>query len=70
MADKIESAIDELQTRLVFQEDLLQKLDDALGSQQRQLMALNDRISLLMDQIKMMENPAPDTSREAPPPHY
>jgi len=70
VGDKIENAIEELQSRLIFQEDLIQKLDDALGSQQQQIIQLGHRISLLMDQVKMMEHLSPEMSQETPPPHY
>ena len=37
----MESRIQDLETRLTFQEDLLAKLDDALSIQQRQLIDLS-----------------------------
>ena len=67
--NEFQNLLEDLQTKLVFQEDLIQKLDDALGSQQQQLMELDRRVELLMDQIRMMENTIP-ASPEAPPPHY
>jgi uncharacterized coiled-coil protein SlyX len=67
--NEFQNVLEDLQTKLVFQEDLIQKLDDALGSQQQQLMDLDRRVELLMDQIRMMENTIP-AEPEAPPPHY
>ena len=67
--NEYQNALEDLQTKLVFQEDLIQKLDAALGSQQQQLMDLDRRVELLMDQIRMMENTIP-AAPETPPPHY
>lgn len=67
--DEFQFLLEDLQTKLAFQEDLIQKLDDALGSQQRQLLDMDRRVELLMEQIKMMENTIP-ASPESPPPHY
>ena len=67
--NEFQNVLEDLQTKLVFQEDLIQKLDEALGSQQQQLMDLDRRVELLMDQIRMMENTIP-AEPEAPPPHY
>ncbi len=61
--------MEDLQTKLAFQEDLIQKLDEALGSQQQQILDLNRRVELLMQQVKMMENALPEPS-QSPPPHY
>ena len=58
-----------LESRIAFQEDLLQKLDDALSGQQRQLLEMQRHIELLMQQIKVLMQEIPDTP-ESPPPHY
>ena len=65
----MEKRLEILETQLAFQEHLIQKLDDALGSQQQQLLDLQRKIELLMDQIKMMEKHGPEEP-ESPPPHY
>ena len=61
--------LENLETRLAFQEDLMQKLDDALGSQQQQLLEMKRRLDLLIDQIKLVEKSIPE-SPDSPPPHY
>ena len=58
-----------LETRIAFQEDLLQKLDDALSGQQHQLLEMQRHIELLTQQIKVLMQEIPDTP-EPPPPHY
>ena len=67
--NEFQNVLEDLQTKLVFQEDLIQKLDEALGSQQQQLMDLERRVELLMGQIRMMESTIP-AGPETPPPHY
>lgn len=61
--------LENLETKLAFQEDLVQKLDDALGSQQQQLLEIKRRLEMLIEQIKLVENSIPE-SPESPPPHY
>ena len=58
-----------LETKLAFQEDLIQKLDDALGSQQQQLLEIQRRLELLIEQIRLVEKSLPE-SPDSPPPHY
>jgi SlyX protein len=60
----------ELETRVAFQEDTIQKLDDALASQQQQIMDLERQVQLLGLQIKEIEVVPATTGPEAPPPHY
>lgn len=60
----------ELETRVAFQEDTIQKLDDALASQQQQIMDLERQVQLLGLQIKDIEAVPATTGPEAPPPHY
>ena len=61
--------INELETKIAFQEELLQKLDDALAGQQKQLLEMEHRIRLMMEQIQRIESAASDPDDEKPP-HY
>jgi SlyX protein len=65
----MEKRFEALETQLAFQEHLIQKLDDALGSQQQQLLDIQRQLELMMDQIKTMEKVGPEAP-ETPPPHY
>ena len=64
-----EQRLENLETRLAFQEHLIQKLDDALGNQQQQLLKMQHRLELLIEQIKLVEKSIPE-SPDSPPPHY
>ena len=61
--------LENLETKLAFQEDLIQKLDDALGSQQQQILGMQHRLDLLFEQIRLVEKSIPQDP-ESPPPHY
>ncbi|MAU91678.1 MAG: SlyX family protein [Pseudomonadales bacterium] len=61
--------IAELEMKLAFQEDQLQKLEEAVLTQQRQILALEDSVRLLSDQLKQI-NQGDTKSPEGPPPHY
>jgi SlyX protein len=67
--NEVQDSIEDLQTKLAFQEDLIQKLDDALSDQQQQLMEMNRLMTLLVEQLKMSGSFSTD-SDDAPPPHY
>ncbi len=62
--------LEELETRVVFQEDTIQKLDDALAAQQQQIMDLERQLHLIGTQIKEIEMVPAASGPEAPPPHY
>ena len=64
-----EERLEDLETKLAFLEDLIQKLDDALGSQQKQFLEMQHKMGLLVEQVRMVEKSIPDEP-EPPPPHY
>lgn len=69
-ASAIQARLAELETRLTFQDDLLEQLnavvvrqDDLLRQYERRLQALDDRVRQVTEQI------APELDN-TPPPHY
>ncbi len=66
------SELDELQTRVAFQEQTLLELDDALRSQQQQIMNLEKLVVRLQNELRALAATAPAMSAqdEPPPPHY
>ncbi|XOV90290.1 MAG: SlyX family protein [Pseudomonadota bacterium] len=64
-----ESRFEDMESRIAFQEDLLQKLDDALGLQQQQIFELKEDIRRLNAIIADLESALP-TPEDTPPPHY
>ena len=65
----MESRIQDLETRLTFQEDLLAKLDDAILNQQRQIIDLTQRLEIITEQLKLFLREFPSSEDERPP-HY
>ncbi len=68
--------IEQLEEKLAFQEDTLQKLDDALASQQQQILLLEHQVKLLGEQLRKVEDasvgaaPAGAAPADEKPPHY
>ena len=67
----MEHRIDELESRVAFQEHTINELNEALIQQQRQIDTLTLELQTLKDRFKAM---APSNIRpvaeETPPPHY
>lgn len=63
--------IAELETQLVFQEDMLQTLNEIVTRQQLQIDKLNNAVEALVAQLEQLSDAMrrPE-SEEAPPPHY
>ena len=68
-SSSLQNRIDELETRLTFQDDIVASLNDALAQQQRSIMQLERSIEKLMEQIEESGYPSTDAAEE-PPPHY
>ena len=67
--EKLSEQIETLETRIAFQDDLVQKLDEALVNQQRQLMELQGQLTMLIQQVQNIEHALPEVP-DGPPPHY
>ena len=60
----------ELQERLAFQEDLIERLDQTIASQQKQLDKLALQLVHLNKKIKQLEHHKGIEVDHSPPPHY
>jgi len=68
---ELEQRINEVETRLAFQETMLQELNEALTSQQQQLSQMQAVLEKLRERIvELASNMQPDAAIEPPPPHY
>jgi len=66
-----EKRIVELETKLSFQEHLIQELNEALTHQQQQLDVLQHRLDTMREQIQAgLSDEIRPVSEEVPPPHY
>ena len=66
----IEERMSRLEEQVAFQEDTIQKLDNALAHQQQQLMAAEQKIDILMQQLQKVEVSQPQSMSDEKPPHY
>ncbi len=63
--------IEELETRLMFQDDLIEKLNQAIISQQNDIRRLTKMLEALHAQVEDIQQPnVLDANLETPPPHY
>lgn len=64
-------AIEELQTKVAFQEHTIDTLNEALTDQQYQIEKLQVQMRFVMDKVKGFEpSHIAKLSEETPPPHY
>ena len=60
-----------IETKVAYQEDTIQTLNDALCQQQRQIDKLEAKMNHLLKKIREFEEPAlAENSNEEIPPHY
>lgn len=70
MTDAKQSEIEELQSRISFQEQELDHLNDVVSQQSTEIQHLKKSVKLLADQLKQMaNNQSPDVIDQKPP-HY
>ncbi|MEZ7964662.1 MAG: SlyX family protein [Pseudomonadales bacterium] len=64
--------VDGLEMKIAFQEDLLQKLDDAVFAQQQQILLLEDQVRVLSEQLQQIATARPEamSAVDERPPHY
>ncbi|NMH60759.1 SlyX family protein [Alteromonas ponticola] len=69
--NQAEQSIEELQTKVAFQEHTIELLNDALTSQQHQLEKLQYQMKQVLQKVKAIEpSNIAKASEETPPPHY
>ncbi|MGY4490189.1 SlyX family protein [Pseudomonas sp. TE3610] len=66
----LEARVMELETRLAFQDDTIQALNDELVQQQRQVERLQLQMAALLKRQEEMVGQFGMGEQEAPPPHY
>ena len=64
-----EARLTELETRLAFQDDLIQALNLGLAEQQRRIAALAEEVTELRRQLRALVPAGADPGHQAPP-HY
>jgi SlyX protein len=62
--------INDLESRLAFQDDTLQSLNDVLVAQQRMVDRLQLQMAALLKRHEALAGQFESSEEEAPPPHY
>lgn len=71
MNNELQQQIDELQNKLAFQEHTIDSLNNALTSQQAQMIKFERMLSAVTEKLKGLQpSNLADASQETPPPHY
>lgn len=65
----LEQRINELESRLAFQDDTVGALNDALARQQQIIRTLQRSMEKLIEEVDDIRE-QPSEGEEAPPPHY
>ena len=66
-----ENKIIDLETRLAFQEETINELNEVITDQQHQLDQLREEINLLnLRVVSLAETNVDSNEKEPPPPHY
>ncbi|WP_207815850.1 SlyX family protein [Pseudomonas sp. 50_B] len=66
----LEERVTDLESRLAFQDDTIQALNDVLVSQQKVVERLQLQMSALLKRQEEMVGQFESFDEEAPPPHY
>lgn len=67
----LQQQIDDLQSKVAFQEHTIESLNHALSLQQSQLIDLQRKLDFVIDKLKsLQQSNIANASEETPPPHY
>ncbi|KAI2672339.1 SlyX family protein [Pseudomonas sp. TNT3] len=66
----LEERVNDLESRLAFQDDTIQALNDVLVAQQRVVERLQLQMAALLRRQEEMAGQFDSSEEEAPPPHY
>ena len=67
----LEDRIEELESRLAFQDDTIEQLNQALAMQQQDMDKLRHQMGLIATRMKeMVDSQVARQSEDTPPPHY
>ena len=66
----MDQAIIDLQTKLSFQDELLEQLNQIITDQQQQISRLELKLESLKSQVQTMQSTQVVSDANEPPPHY
>ena len=68
-AKRLSDRVDALETRLTFQDETIETLNQTITAQWLKIDALTRQVAALSERLEQAEAQAPDAGNE-PPPHY
>ena len=69
--EEINDRIENLETKIMFQDELIEQLNQSLINQQSDIRKITLMVERLNSQVVDMQQPnIADASQESPPPHY
>lgn len=71
----IEKRVEELETRLAFQDETIRSLNEVITTQDAHILRIEGELKLIKGRLKELlqsvgESPVAAASEETPPPHY
>ena len=70
-SEEVNDRIESLETKIMFQDELIEQLNQSLINQQSDIRKITLMVERLTSQLMDMQQPnIADVSQEAPPPHY
>jgi SlyX protein len=70
MTQTVDERMEALETKISYQEHMIQELNEVVISQQNQVDKLEKSLQVLQDQLQHREAGQSPPEQEAPPPHY
>ena len=71
LINELDTRIVDLESKVAFQDDTIESLNDALSQQQQQLAQMTYKMNHMVERLKSMQPSNIATQdEEAPPPHY
>ncbi|MFZ9128157.1 MAG: SlyX family protein [Pseudomonadales bacterium] len=64
----MQDALQELEIKVTFQDELLQRLDESLGQQQQEILRLRDQVRILAEEVRVLSESGPRPLAPEPPP--
>ena len=70
--EKLESRVNDLECQLVFQEQTIEELNQAITQQQLLISKMQDQMKYVVGKMKNLDSShlTSDPAKEPPPPHY
>jgi SlyX protein len=69
-AETVNARIEQLETRIAYQEHTIEELNKSVTEQWRQIDALGKQVERMAARLQQIEDNASPRAAEPPPPHY